>query len=438
MKSREHPAFRPRFLLNPFYLVRRLQEMRSFGEFARALANVFVLIAGMLKNAGYALHGFPRLFASRLDRAHVAARSRSRPRPPLARASAFTTRRPPSGDSFAAREPLSLLDPAVLAGSQDLAERFQAGKPFKHVVIDGLLDPDFCGALTSEFPPYDAARFRNEHGDLGKAEHADVSRLGAPFRKLDELFRSPEFLRWASAVTGIPDLLYDPEYVGGGAHENLEDMELDPHVDFTIHRATGWHRRVNMLLYLNLEWEESWGGSLELHVNPWLPAGQNPVRTIAPLFNRCVLFETSDRSWHGFRAIRFPAEREGLTRRSFALYLYTRAKPRGFAAIPGDLTVFVDRPLPPELAPGRTLSAEDVRVMRHAVVRRDWKLRYLYDRAIALHQEWRASEEKLGEEREALKLARAENALLANDLLLCRAQLLECLKALAGAKESRP
>jgi Rps23 Pro-64 3,4-dihydroxylase Tpa1-like proline 4-hydroxylase len=429
VKSAARPPFRPRFLLNPFYLLRRLREMRSLGEFRFAFANVFVLAGGILRNAFYELRGLPALLAARAHRLRHVPRPAARSFAPAGPA--------PAGSSFEAREPLSLLAPAALAGLESLARNFQTAKPFKHAVVDGLLDPEFCRALAAEFPPYETARFRNTNGDPGKAEHPDMSKLGASYRKLDELFRSPEFLRFAGAVTGIPDLLYDPDYVGGGAHENLEDMELDPHVDFTVRPGNGLYRRVNLLLYLNAEWDESWGGGLELHVNPWLPDDKNPIVTISPVFNRCILFETSDHSWHGFRAIRLPPDRKGLTRRSFALYLYTRVKPRDFAIIPADLTVFVDRPLPPEFRSGRTLSEQDARVLRSAVVRRDWKLRHLYDRALTLYHEWRVSEERLAEAREALKRSEAEKAALANDLRLCRSQLLECLKTAVWAEDEK-
>jgi hypothetical protein len=311
-------------------------------------------------------------------------------RPAPAAPAAWT---PPAGPrSFLGRAPAALLRSGLLSEEAGLAARFQAGKPFKHVVIDGLLDPAFCGRLIEEFPPYDEKTFRNEHGHPGKAVHQNVRELGPAYRTLDGLGRSPEFLSFVAKVTGISDLLHDPEYMGGGTHENLEEMELDPHVDFTVHKNSGLYRRINLLLYLNPEWDEAWGGGLELHVNPWLPARENPITTISPAFNRCVLFETSDRSWHGFRPIRLPRNKKGLSRRSFAFYLYTREKPGGFPAIPHDLTVFVDRPLPPEFRPGRRLTEEDVRLLKHLIVRRDWKLRYLYDRAIALYNDWRSSE----------------------------------------------
>lgn len=420
MNPSSNPPFRLRRLLNPLYLGRRLREIRTWGEFRSRTANVFVYIRDRIRGVYYDARGLPHLLHARSEAAYYALRGVAGALVHRAPAPAAP---PPAFDG-------SLLHPDLASRRGDLAERFQAGRPFRHAVVDGFLNPDFCRELVAEFPPYDAARFRNEHGHAGKAYHENVAALGPSFRKLDALLQTPEFLKLVSDVTGIPDLLYDPEYLGGGTHENLEEMELDPHVDFTIHRASGLYRRVNLLLYLNEEWDESWGGGLELHVNPWLPAAENEIRTVSPVFNRCVLFETSDKSWHGFRPIRLPAEKKGLTRKSFALYLYTREKPRGFPSIPGDLTVFVDRPLAPEYRAGLTLRDEHVRALQHAVVRRDWKLRHLYDRAIALYNEWHDSEARLRETRAALKLSEAEKAALANDLRLSRSQLQEALEAL--------
>src|SRR5439155_21312235 len=136
--------------------------------------------------------------------------------------------------------------------------------------------------------------------------------------------RSSAFAEWVSEVTGIPGVLYDPEYVGGGTHENRAGQDLDPHVDFNFHPRRGWHRRLNLIVYLNHEWHEAWGGTLELHSDPWLPPEENRVKRILPLANRAVLFETSERSWHGFERLTAPPGRAELSRKSLAIYLYTR------------------------------------------------------------------------------------------------------------------
>lgn len=278
-------------------------------------------------------------------------------------------------------KPPSIVDARVAADADRLRSEFRAAKPFPHVVIDGFLDAGLCRRLVASFPSYDAERFRNEWGERGKAWREDVSRLGNDWSELDRGLRSSEFLDFLSHVSSIPRLVFDPKYFGGGTHENLHGMELDPHIDFNVHPETFLHRRLNLLLYLNEEWDDAWGGSLELHTNPWRPPHENEVRAIRPLLNRCVVFETSDRSWHGFRRIVLPEERRGLSRRSFAMYLYTHERPL-LPMIPHDVTIYTDRPVPDRIGAGYTLTQADVDELRALVSRRDRKLEYLYGRTI--------------------------------------------------------
>lgn len=274
-----------------------------------------------------------------------------------------------------------IVDARVRAAADDLRREFRDAKPFPHVVVDGFLEPGLCRRLVETFPSYDAERFRNEWGELGKAWREDVSRLGEAWAELDRGLRSPAFLDLLGRISGIPNLLFDPTYFGGGTHENLHDMELDPHIDFNLHPQSQLHRRLNLLLYLNEEWDEAWGGALELHTNPWRPPHENEIKTVAPLVNRCVLFETSDRSWHGFRRITLPEDRRTLSRRSFAMYLYTRERPE-VPLIPHDVTIYTDRPLPERLHAGYTLTQADVDELGALISRRDRKLEYLYGRTI--------------------------------------------------------
>ena len=102
----------------------------------------------------------------------------------------------------------------------------------------------------------------------------------------------------------------DLAYFGGGTHENLQGQDLDAHIDFNYHPLTRQHRRLNLIIYLNEQWQDEWGGSLQLHRDPTLPPQSDEIVTVTPLLNRCVIFETSERSWHGFRRIDLPADRQ--------------------------------------------------------------------------------------------------------------------------------
>lgn len=264
---------------------------------------------------------------------------------------------------------------------EDLGKNFADARPFRHSFVDDFLDARFCQSLIDEFPKFDPRKAINETGDVGrKAVHPNLSTLGAAYRKFDALMRDRAFLKRLSEVTGIPDLLYDPDYVGGGTHENLDGQELDMHVDFNYHPATFQHRRLNLILFLNPEWAESWGGCLELCSDPWNPSGTEVVR-ILPLANRAVLFETTERSWHGFTRIALPPEKREISRRSIAVYFYTKNRPAEETA-PSHATVYIPRPLHAHLQAGHTLTESDMQELRNLIQRRDDQIRFLYEREL--------------------------------------------------------
>ena len=246
--------------------------------------------------------------------------------------------------------------------------------------MDRFFADDFAGRLIRDFPPFEQGCAVNESGELGrKATFENVRELGDTYQEADGLVRSPEFLALMSEISGIPDLLYDPAYIGGGTHKNRVGQDLDAHVDFNFHPTRGWHRRLNLIVYLNPEWEQEWGGSIEFHLDPWLPPDQNRVERVLPLANRAVLFETSERSWHGFEQVSPPPAREDLSRRSFAIYLYTVDRPPEETA-PPHATVYVERPLPASVKPDAPISFQDADAVKSMLARRGRHIRRIFDR----------------------------------------------------------
>jgi hypothetical protein len=270
----------------------------------------------------------------------------------------------------------SIVNPEVLADAETYAREFARRDPFRHVVIENFLSPEYAERLLADFPPFDTKRALNEAGEVGgKAVVEQIRGIGPAYAALDDAIQSRAFLALVERITGIPELLYDPHYFGGGTHENREGQDLDAHVDFNRHPVERWHRRLNLIVYLNKEWHDTWGGSLEIHSDP--RRADNRIKLITPLFNRCVIFETNEISWHGFSRIGLPPEHRALSRKSVALYFYTRERPADELADTHS-TIYVDRPLPSQFAPGRTLDAHDVEELRVLLARRDQHNQRLY------------------------------------------------------------
>ncbi len=259
---------------------------------------------------------------------------------------------------------------SVLQTAEEYCKVFLEAEPFKHIVIDNFFEPEFAEQLLSEFPAFDPALARNESGNTGgKAVHTNLRSVSPTYKKLYDAISGTEFLELVSRLSGIPNLILDPKLFGGGTHENLHGQELDAHVDFNYDEARQLHRRLNLIVYLNKDWRPEWGGALEIHSNPRQPS-ENRIRSYDPLFNRCVMFETNEYSWHGFPRINLPDAKRGLSRKSISIYLYTKDRPQAEVA-PLHATFYVQRPLPERFTQGYSLTAEDLLDLRRLLIRRD-------------------------------------------------------------------
>jgi hypothetical protein len=269
-----------------------------------------------------------------------------------------------------------IINPGVASRLTDLARSYESAEPFRHIVIDDFLDEQFAGALLAQFPAFEKGNNLGDDGAPGKKSTFErISRLGAAYQALDSLIKGETFLEFIGRITGIDGLLYDPFYLGGGTHENRSGQSLHAHVDFNYHPTEGWHRRINLIVYLNPGWNEDWGGNLELYRDPYQDA--HPTAKIAPLFNRCVIFDTTEKSWHAFDQISPAAELANQTRKSIALYFYSQDRPEDQTA-GKHTTHYVNRQIPDHIKAGHTLSPGDVTLLRDMMADRDGLLQRLY------------------------------------------------------------
>jgi Rps23 Pro-64 3,4-dihydroxylase Tpa1-like proline 4-hydroxylase len=215
----------------------------------------------------------------------------------------------------------------------ELGRRYRAAEPVPHLGFHHFLDPALARELAGQVPNHaNAHRVRYRHVNENKASTdrwEDFPPLVAAV--LQEL-NSPRFVALLRALTGIPDLVADPDVEGGGMHQAWAGGFLNVHTDFTVHRRRpDWRRRCNLIVYLSDEWDPAWGGSLEF----WAHDMSRCVERLSCALNHAVVFDTPD-ARHGFPGpLRCP---EGRSRKSLQLYYYT-VEPT--AAVPRPTTYFV-------------------------------------------------------------------------------------------------
>ena len=207
----------------------------------------------------------------------------------------------------------------LTAGLPAVAEAYRAAAPFPHLVVDGVLHQDAFDRAVAEFPG-----MRDEfwagylHVNETKYSNTHPDTWGPTLTQVAKEFCSPEFVGFLERLTGIDDLLPDWSMDGGGLHQTMTGGHLNIHADFSTHHIhENWARRVNILLYLNEEWREEWGGELELWDGD-MTAKQAGVK---PAGNRMLIFTTSLDSFHGHPdPLTCP---DDVARRSMALYYFT-------------------------------------------------------------------------------------------------------------------
>ncbi|MBV8594342.1 MAG: 2OG-Fe(II) oxygenase [Caulobacteraceae bacterium] len=255
------------------------------------------------------------------------------------------------------------MDPVAARG---LGERFAGAyalaAPFPHVVLDDFLPPEVAERATAEFPrDPKAAHAVYELGYAGRHKREIKPSQCGPFsRELFALFNSEAMLQFLEGLTGIAGLLPDPYFEGGGYHEIAAGGLLGIHADFRINQALRLERRINVLIYLNPGWNEDWGGALEL----WDPSMRACVKSIPPIFDRCVIFNTDATAYHGHpNPLACPPE---VFRRSIALYYYT-ASDRVFEDVPALGTLYRARP---QESVATRLQVRRLQLENHAI--REW------------------------------------------------------------------
>lgn len=216
-----------------------------------------------------------------------------------------------------------------------LAQLYKNNKPYPHIVIDNFLPPELAKTFLASFPsnPLSGDKiYQQGYGGFRKRQvfPNDCSKQARDFFNF---LNSAPILQFLEHMTGIEGLIADPYFEGGGFHEISAGGKLGIHADFRINEKLHLNRRLNLLLYLNEDWNEAFGGCLEI----WDREMKAAQIKVLPIFNRCLIFNTDADSFHGHPdPLACP---EHVSRKSAALYYYT-ASQNIYDEIPAHSTMY--------------------------------------------------------------------------------------------------
>lgn len=203
------------------------------------------------------------------------------------------------------------------AAAAPFAQAYQSGKPYHHICIDNFLPEEVLEKIIQDISSLPAPE-----GDFDRAQERlktsyNPDRLPMYTRSLFHALNSKAFLLFLEEMTGIKGLIPDPYFMGAGIHRVANGGHLDIHADFNLHGPMQVERRLNVLIYLNHDWKEEFGGSFEI----WDNEMTGKLESFAPIFNRMCCFSTGSTTMHGNPdPINHP---NGENRQSIAMYYYT-------------------------------------------------------------------------------------------------------------------
>ncbi len=210
----------------------------------------------------------------------------------------------------------------LVAYGEGQRQRYMSNVPFPHLVIDNLFPEELLIDVLHDVQTLEHPIAKNFYGSVKKYATPDPQAMGPTAQRFLLDLCSARFCQFLEALTGIEGVIPDPHFEGGGVHEISRGGFLKMHTDFNWNKRLQLDRRLNMLIYLNQGWEEIWGGHLEL----WDSEMQSQFVKIPPVFNKTVIFSTTDHSYHGHpNPLECPEE---VSRRSLALYYYSNGRPQ--------------------------------------------------------------------------------------------------------------
>ena len=199
-------------------------------------------------------------------------------------------------------------------------QEFRTNLPFAHIVIDNfLLEESANKILNNNFILNENWTNYSFINNYKKSGLEDKKYMDRTCNELLEELGSKEFMKKLSKITGINDIFFDPYLDGGGLHQTFNGGSLNVHTDFLAHKLKKkWKRVINLIIYMNKDWLDEYNGELEL----WDVKVKKKIKKVSPIFNRCIIFKTDKKSFHGHPSkLNIP---ENMSRKSVIVYYYIK------------------------------------------------------------------------------------------------------------------
>ena len=176
-------------------------------------------------------------------------------------------------------------------------------EPFPYIIFDECLKSDFAKELQTEILSYpDNVWDRYENPFEKKYTFNKKNTFGKFVSKLFEFLESEIFLEQLSRHFST-NLEIDPFRHYWGIHKYKDGDFLNIHADAGIHPKNKKKKHLTLGLYLSKDWKEQNNGHLELWTGQTANIDNAKIfeckKSILPIFNRLLLFECNDISWHG-------------------------------------------------------------------------------------------------------------------------------------------
>ena len=202
--------------------------------------------------------------------------------------------------------------------SESLQKTYLQARPYPHLVIDDLFNPALLERLIAEFP---TAKNRDwlvwDTNHELKTTSRGIDGLSTFTQMFCLWLNSREVINAIESIVGMKNLVGDPLFHGAGLHEMYRDGWLEMHADYTRHFTLPLVRRFNILIYLNQDWDDSWGGELVLQDSK----NKSDRASYAPYFNRTIIFPTNAQTFHGVpNAVSCPIN---CSRKLLSIYYWT-------------------------------------------------------------------------------------------------------------------